>query len=363
MKIAVTGYAHPFGNNTYYGAERQIWYLMNELKKLGHEVVVFSVEGCNLPGFEYVKLPIPWKDDVDIYWEAIKEYEKANGSFDFIHSYQASGMISEQMRGDHKRYCLEPFFGFGRFPNNIISYSAKLNNVNGGQGTVIYFGLPQEKYPAIEEVPGDYLVWIGRMDMGKAPDIAIEVAKRTGQRLVLMGPSYHYPYFVDKIWPHVDGEQIIWLRAVEDEVKQMVFRKAKGFLSTNWDHYHEMFGIVNIEALASGCPVIGWGHKTQPSAINFEGGEIITHGKEGFIVEYNDYTEEEREKSIQQACEYVTQLSNIDRMACHNSFKWLFTAELMTKKHEVYYKLVKERGIVHNLTNEVNELTAQQYGI
>jgi len=348
MRVAFFAYAHPFGEGLKYGAEREIYYLMLELRKMGHECVAFAVEGCNLPGFEYVVIPKPWDDDRDLYAEAIT----AHGFFDFIHSYQASGFISQEFRKSNP-YCLEPFFGFSRFTENIISYSKKLDNVNGGHTTVIYFGLPEDAYPNIELVPDDYLVWIGRCDMGKAPDIAIEVAKRAGKRLILMGPAYHYPYFVDKIWPHIDNDKVIWLRAVDDEIKRRVFRKAKGFLSTNWEQYHEMFGIVNIEALAAGCPVIGWGHKTYPSAINFEGGEIIDHGVHGFINEYADYSEGEREKSIEQAVGYVNDLDQIDRAACHQRFLDRFTAREMAEKHLKYYNIVKERGNVHDVTSEL----------
>jgi glycosyltransferase involved in cell wall biosynthesis len=158
---------------------------------------------------------------------------------------------------------------------------------------------------------------------------------------------------VEKIWPHIDNDKVIWLQGVDDEIKRRVFRKAKGFLSTNWEQYHEMFGIVNIEALASGCPVIGWGHKTQPSAMNIDGGEIITHEEHGFINEYNDYSDGAREASITQAVEYVNQLDNIDRAKCHQLFKDRFTAREMAEKHLKYYQIVKERGSVHNVTSEL----------
>lgn len=348
MRIAFCGYAHPFGEGKIYGAEREIYYLMLELREMGHECVAFAVEGCNLPGFEYVVIPKPWDEKKDLYAEAIKEY----GPFDMVHSYQASGFIDSKFRASHP-YCLEPFFGFHRFKENVISYSRKLNSVNGGGTTVIYFGLPENEYGPPDERPGDYLVWIGRMDMGKAPDIAIEVAKRAGKKLILMGPAYHYPYFVEKIWPEIDNSQIFWLRGVDDEIKRRVFRKAKGFLSTNWDRYHEMFGIVNIEALAAGCPVIGWGHKTEPSAINFEGGEIITHGEHGFINEYADYSAEERERSIEKAVEYVKRLNEINRQKCYELFKTRFTAREMAEKHLKYYSIVKEKGNVQDVTNEL----------
>lgn len=336
MRICVLAYAHPFGEGKYYGAERMIYYLICELKKMGHECVVFSVDGCNLPGFEYHKMDRFWEDDRDIYAEAVKKH----GPFDFVQSYMASGRIDMKF-WKTQNYCLEPFMIFTAFKTNLVWYSKLLQKICGGGGKVVYFGLPEEPYKVIEKDPDDYLVWIGRMDMGKAPDIAIDVAKRSGHKLILMGPAYHYPYFVDKIWPQIDGKQIIWLRAVDDEIKRRVFRKAKAFLSTNWEQYSEMFGIVNLEALAAGVPVIGWGNKGSPSAINFNGGEIIKHGVHGFINEYSGYSDAEREKSITAAVDYLKQIDGIDRKECHQLFLDRFTARTMAEDHLKYYRTIR----------------------
>jgi len=347
MRIALTGYAHPFGGGRVYGAERIAYYLALALKDMGHECVFFSVDGCNITDFKYVKISKPWADDVDLYWEAIK----ANGPFDFIHSFQASGCISSDMR--KTPYCLEPFFSFHNFDENIVASSKLLNAINGGKSTVIYYGLPLEWYPNIEKISDNYLVWIGRIDMGKAPDIAIEVSKRMGKRLLLMGPAYHYPYFVEHIWPHIDNDKIIWLRGVDDKIKQRAFRKAQCLLSTNWAEYHEMFGIVNIEALASGCPIIGWGHKIHPSAINFEGGEIIENGKQGFLNEYDAYSDEQREQTIVKAIEYINHIGDINREDCYRLFLDRFTSRIRAEKCLKYYSIIQNRGNVFDITGEL----------
>lgn len=350
MNICFTGYAHPFGEVSYYGAERIIWYLMQELMKLGHKCTLFSVKGCNVPGVEFIEMPKPWDDTKDLYYEAIEAKESENGvPFDMIHSFMASGCIDSRIR--KKSYCLYPFMGFRPFQENLIAYSKRMNQVHGNKGTLIYPGIPDFGLPV--EDPGDYLVWIGRIDPGKVPEIAIDTAKRAGCRIVLMGPSYHYPHFHDHIWKRIDGDRVIWLRAVDDEIKYKVLRKAKGLLQTNWSGYHEMFGITMTEALSCGVPVIGWGHKTQPSAINFEGGEIIAHGEHGFINEYSDYSEAEREASIERAVGYVNDLDNIDRVKCNQLFKDRFTAREMAEKHMKYYRIIKERGSVYDVTNEL----------
>jgi len=351
MKLAILGYAHPFGEGTYYGAERVIWYLIQELKKKGHECVVFSVEGCNLPGFEFIEMPVPWMDDVDMYMDAIKWYEETNGPFDYVHSYQASGFISETLKNKCP-YSLELFFAFHNFPHNIIVPSRRLNKINGDTSTVIPYGIPKDFFGTLEE-PENYAVWLGRGDMGKAPDIAMDVAERAGIRLVLMGASYHYPYFKDTVYPRIDNDKFIWLRGVDDEIKFKVMKKAKVYLNPNWCEFHEMFGITNLEALACGVPIIGWANSQQPSAINFEGGEIITNGVHGFLNEYENFSPEERERTVQCGVNFLKQIDQIDRNKCHQQYLDKFTSEMMADRHLKYFEIVKERGKVLNITGEI----------
>lgn len=340
MRIAMTGYFHPFGVGTRYGAEREIWYLAEEFIKAGHDVTIFSVKGCNTPGCDFVEMIKPWDDNVDVYRKAINEYENLFGKFDVVQSYMASGKIDVDYWNTRK-FCMEPFFQAPAVwnkvaPNKVIAYSKLLNSRNGGLGHLIYFGIPEVGEPELKA--DDYLVWVGRIDPGKAPHLAVEAAKRAGKRIILMGPAYHYPYFYDNIWPHIDGDKVVWLQGVDDEIKARVFKKAKAFLFPNWNEYHEMLGIVALESLRAGVPVIGWGHKDQPSAINYEGGEIIKHGKEGFIIEYNDYNESEKERTIQQAVKHINELDNISRQDCYNLFKNRFTAKIMADNHLEYYK-------------------------
>ena len=230
-------------------------------------------------------------------------------------------------------------------------YSQRLKALSLGSGTVIYFGLPKEQYPTYSLEHNDYLVWIGRMDHGKAPDIAIEVAKRSNHRIVLMGPSYHYPFAVDNVLPQVDGNKVIWLRGCSDDIKQRVLLKAKALIAPLWNGYMEMFGIVNIEALACGVPVIGWNNDAQPSAIG--GGEIIDHGKHGFIVRHTGYGDNVRDQSINCAVDYLKDIENINRVDCRQRYEEHFTSDIMTRKTLWFMEIVRERGTVEDVTREL----------
>jgi glycosyltransferase involved in cell wall biosynthesis len=353
MNIAMLGYAHPFGEGQHYGAERHLWYLIKEFKQMGHKVVVFTIDGCNLPGVDdYVVVPKPWDDNVDLYLGAIKEYEVSKSlKFDFVYSAMASGYIDHELRTNWP-YAVFPYMIFFRFKENVIMYSRNLQ-ARCTAGTVIYFGVPEEVYPTWTEDHKGYLVWIGRMDHGKSPDLAIEIAKRSGKKLVMMGPSYHYPFCFDNVFHHIDDEQIIWLRCCPDTIKQQVLLNAEAVIAPIWHEYAEMFGIVNIEALAHGVPVIGWNCVNNPSAIGFNGGEIIEDGKHGFIINYNGYSPEERERGIVNSVEAVSKLGDISREECRRLYETRFTSKIMAEKTLRYMNIIRERGQVHDITGEL----------
>lgn len=352
MNIGIIGYAHPFGDGMVYGAERHLWYLARELKKMGHRCVIFTVKGCNIPGFEYVEMPIPWEDDKDIYLEAVTEFEdKFNIKLDFIYSAMASGFISQELRRNWY-YAVHPYMIFHRWEHNIVHHSYRFKDACG-HGTVVYPGLPEEDYPSWRATSDGYLVWLGRMDHGKAPDIAIDVAKRAGKKLVLMGPAYHYPYCHERIFQHINQDKIFWMRGVDDHIKRLVLMGAEALIAPLWHEYQEMFGIVNIEALACGVPVIGWNNDAAPSAIGYRGGEIIQDGKEGFIIHHHGYSADQRERSIDLALDALKQIGHIDRAQCRALYERRFTAKLMAQKTLNYIKIVQDRIFVDDITAEI----------
>lgn len=137
-----------------------------------------------------------------------------------------------------------------------------------------------ESFPFTSE-KGDYLLCLGRITRDKGQDTAIAVAKRTGTPLVLAGkidPGADQQFFEDAILPHIDGQLIRFEGEVPDERKKELLAGARAALfPIRWQ---EPFGLVMIEAMSCGTPVIANGRGAVP--------EVVTDGVTGFITQDED---------------------------------------------------------------------------
>jgi glycosyltransferase involved in cell wall biosynthesis len=164
----------------------------------------------------------------------------------------------------------------------------------------------------------DYLLWLGRMVPEKGPQRAIKVAQAVGRPLILAGVVQpgHERFFATEIEPHIDGELIRYIGEVGGARKQQVFADAFAFLMPiTWP---EPFGMVIVEALAAGTPVLAFAHGAAP--------EIIEHGKSGFLV--ND--EDEMASIVERAAE-------IDPMDCRRGAE-RFSPDRVAAKYEAAYR-------------------------
>jgi glycosyltransferase involved in cell wall biosynthesis len=164
----------------------------------------------------------------------------------------------------------------------------------------------------------DYLLWLGRMVPEKGPQRAINVAKTVGRPLVLAGvvqPGYER-FFATEIEPHIDGELISFIGEVGGARKQQVFADAFAFLMPiTWP---EPFGMVMVEALAAGTPVIAFSHGAAP--------EIIEHGKSGFLVEDED-----------EMASVVERAADIDPADCRRGAE-RFSPDRVAARYEAVYQ-------------------------
>jgi glycosyltransferase involved in cell wall biosynthesis len=164
----------------------------------------------------------------------------------------------------------------------------------------------------------DYLLWLGRFVAEKGPQRAIRVAKMTGRPLVLAGTVQprHERFFATEIQPHIDGEQIRFVGEAGGARKQQLFADAFAFLMPiRWP---EPFGMVMVESLAAGTPVLAFEQGAAP--------EIVENGRNGFLI----HDEEEMAARVEAA-------GKLDPMECRRSAE-RFSPDRVAARYEAMYE-------------------------
>src|SRR5205085_3672094 len=175
-------------------------------------------------------------------------------------------------------------------------------------GTV-YHGLPAAMFRPVYE-PGSYLAFLGRLTAEKGPEAAIRIARAANMplRIAAKVPRGERGYFKEKLEPQIDGEQVRLTGEVNDETKRQFLADAAALLfPIDWP---EPFGLVMIEAMACGTPVIAFNSGSVP--------EIIEDGVTGFVVEDEPG-----------ASGAIDPLAHVSREGVRRRFEERFTAKRM----------------------------------
>jgi glycosyltransferase involved in cell wall biosynthesis len=187
-------------------------------------------------------------------------------------------------------------------------------------GTV-YHGLPEDLYEFVE-TPDDYLAFLGRICPEKGVDRAIEIAERAGRKLKIAAKvdPVDQEYFSNEIKPLLDRPFIEFIGEIGEEEKGEFLGKAAALLfPIEWP---EPFGLVMIESLACGTPIIAFESGSVP--------EIVESGLSGFLV-----------SDVDEAASAVGRLSEISRRKCREVFEQRFTASRMASDYlEIFHRLV-----------------------
>jgi glycosyltransferase involved in cell wall biosynthesis len=187
---------------------------------------------------------------------------------------------------------------------------------------VIHHGIDLGRFPFVAK-EGEFLLWLGVVNEEKGPHLAIEVAKKTRQKLILGGKVLreHLSYFEKRIKPHL-GPDIKFIGEVKWEDKAKFFGNAKAFLFPIMRD--EPFGLVVLEALASGVPVISFRRGATP--------ELIEDGVTGFLVE-----------GVRGMVQALAKIDKIDRRKCRRHVEDHFTVKKMVDGYEsVYQKILNK---------------------
>jgi len=193
-----------------------------------------------------------------------------------------------------------------------ISNAQRKNYPDLNYLATVYNGVDTDKYK-FNDKPEDYLLMVGTIGRHKNQAAAINVAKKTGKKLVLTGKIRDKDYF-EELKKDIDGEQIKWVGEISFEEKLDLYRNAKAFIfPILWE---EPFGLVMIEALSCGTPVVAYGNGAVP--------EVIENGKTGFVVENED----------QMANVILKDIDNVSRFTCRRMVEEKFTLKKMIDDYE-----------------------------
>jgi glycosyltransferase involved in cell wall biosynthesis len=191
----------------------------------------------------------------------------------------------------------------------------------------VYHGLPRNLH-TFRERPGDYLAFLGRISPEKRLDRAIEIARRSSMKLKVAAKIYpeDREYYKRTIEPLLNNARsfVEFIGEVGGRDKDEFLGNARALLfPIDWP---EPFGLVMIEAMACGTPVIAWRNGSVP--------EVIDHGVTGFVVE-----------SVEEAVERVKHITELDRQTCREVFEERFDDTRMTRNYlHVYEQILRRDG-------------------
>lgn len=330
----------------YGGTERVVSYLTEELVRQGHEVTLFAsgdsetnarlVAACR----RSLRLDKRYQGEMAHHFVMLERVFQRAGEFDIIHFHVdylhfpfSRRETVTQVTTLHGRLDipdLVPLYQeFREMPVISISNGQREPLPWANWQATVYHGLPVDIYRFHPE-PGSYLAFLGRISPEKRVDRAIEIAKQVGMPLKIAAKidRVDQDYFESEIAPLLSNSLVEFVGEIDDDEKDEFLGNAYALLfPIDWP---EPFGLVMIEAMACGTPVIAYRGGAVP--------ELVEPGQTGFIVE-----------GLEDAVEAVRRVAQLSRKRCREVFEQRFTAARMAHDYVQQF----ERLIARN--QEVSE--------
>jgi len=325
----------------YGGTERVVSYLTEELVRQGHQVTLFasgdSVTQAHLVAAcpRALRLDEQCVDQLAQCMVLLEHVFRQAPTFDLLHFHidYLHFPLSARQRVPHVTTLhgrldipdLVPVYQ--TFPSMpVVSISDAQRIPLPGlqwQGTV-YHGLPEDLY-TFQDTPGSYLAFLGRISPEKGIEQAIAIARQAGMPLKIVAKidQVDRAYFQSVVQPLLDDPLVEYLGEMGERDKNAFLGQAYALLfPIDWP---EPFGLVMIEALACGTPVIAYGRGSVP--------EVLEDGVTGWIVAGRD-----------DAIQAIAQVSTLSRRRCRQTFEERFSATQMTQDYlRIYQQLLEPR--------------------
>jgi glycosyltransferase involved in cell wall biosynthesis len=336
MRIAqIAPLAESVPPKLYGGTERVVAWLVDELIELGHEVTLFASGDSRTRGELHAVWPralrlgrprVEPNTACTLLIEAVsrraRDFDVIHAHIDWLHLPALSRCGIPFLTTLHGRLDLPGIgevvrqFREACFVSISDNQRAPLEDANWG-GTVQH-GLPAGLFRP-SYAPGSYLAFLGRLTPDKGPEDAIRIARAAGMplRIAAKVPRGETGYFKRHIQPEIDGTRVELVGEVDERGKQPFLSDAAALLfPIKWP---EPFGLVMIEAMACGTPVIAYRAGSVP--------EVVDDGVTGFIVE-----------NEAEAVRAVKELARIDRRKVRARFEERFTSDRMARTYEAHYR-------------------------
>ncbi len=325
----------------YGGTERVVSYLTEELVRQGHDVTLFasadSVTKAKLQPMCERALRLEGKKIIDpiahhirmieIVMQQASDFDIVHFHCDYLHFPATRRQKLSAVTTLHGRLDISdlmPVYQEFRDMNLVsISDAQRLPLAWANWVGTVYHGLPQDLYKP-STAPGKYLAFLGRISPEKRVDRAIEIAKRLDMPIKIAAKidTIDREYFEANIRKLLDDPLVVFIGEIGERDKGDFLGGAKALLfPIDWP---EPFGLVMIEAMACGTPVIAYRMASVP--------EVIDEGTTGFMVD-----------NIDGAVAAVRRLGSIDRAICRQVFEERFSAERMAEDYVEIYKRVLDR--------------------
>jgi glycosyltransferase involved in cell wall biosynthesis len=322
----------------YGGTERIVSYLTEELVRQGHDVTLFA-SGDSITSAELVscsnlalRLAPHVRDTIPYQIMQLEEVRRRSREFDVLHFHidmlhfplvrDFADRTVTTLHGRLDLPDLQPFYrAFPDMPLVSISDNQRLPMPPVNWVGTVYHGL-DHGLPFIAQPAGDYLAFLGRISREKRPDRAIEIARRAGLKLRMAAKvdEADRGYWTEQIEPLIrNSPHVEFIGEINEQQKAEFLGNARALLfPIDWP---EPFGLVMIEAMSCGTPVIAFRCGSVP--------EIIDHGVSGWIVD-----------SMDEAVDAVGRLADLNRATVRQAFDKRFTAERMAADYiEIYQNL------------------------
>jgi glycosyltransferase involved in cell wall biosynthesis len=320
----------------YGGTERVVSYLTEELVRQGHDVTLFAsgdsktsarlVACCE----QALRLNRRVREHVPYHLAMLEMVKRLAGRYDILHFHtdlvhfpvfsSARQATVTTLHGRQDLFELRDFYGsFSSMPLVSISEAQRTPIPDANFVATVLHGLPRDLLPATYRPNGDYLAFVGRIAPEKGVDRAIEIARQVGMPLKIAAKvdRADETYFRQVIAPLLNAKTVHFIGEIDEREKVRFIGDAQALLfPIDWP---EPFGLVMIEAMACGTPVLAFDRGSVR--------EVIDNGLSGIIV-----------NSVTEAIARVRAAISLDRRAVRRRFEQRFTAKRMAAQYVRLYE-------------------------